>query len=316
MAGKKIKLCNESVIVIIGPTCSGKTDLAIELALKLNSEIISADSRQVYKLLTIGTAKPTQAQLSLVKHYFIDELQPDEEFNADIFSKKAKQILTDILGRNLIPIVAGGSGLYIKSLIDGIDVPVDPNSLIREDLMEKRKLYGNEYLYNELKKIDPVSAENLLPQNWKRIIRALEVFYLTQKPIWQFSSEKKSKDFNFIQYGIYRDRNILYDKINSRVDKMIETGLFEETKKILDLGYDKNLNSLNTVGYKEMIDFIEGKISLEKAIYLIKRNTRRFAKKQMTWFNKDKRIKWFNADNISLTELVEKILKDFYERKN
>lgn len=303
-------------IVITGPTCSGKTKLAIKLALKLNTEIISADSRQVYKFLTIGTAKPTSKELSTVKHYFIDELLPDEDFNADIFSKKANSIILDMFERNLIPIIVGGSGLYIKALIDGLDVPVDSNPVIRKDLMDKRKLNGNEYLYNELKKVDPISAEKLLPQNWKRIIRALEVFYLTQKPIWQYTSKKTSTDFNFIQYGISWDRKILYDRINYRVDKMIEEGLVEEIKNIISMGYDKNLNSLNTVGYKEIIDYTEGKISLEKAIYLIKRNTRRFAKKQMTWFNKDKRIIWFNAERYSITELRDKILEDFYERKN
>lgn len=304
------------VIVISGPTCSGKTDLAIELALKLGTEIISADSRQIYKYLTIGTAKPSAEQLNQVKHYFIDELFPDEGFNADIFSKKANLIISEIHQRGKIPIVAGGSGLYIKALIDGLDIPVDSNSELRKALMEKRKQFGNEYLHNELKKVDSISAEKLLPQNWKRIIRALEVYYTTQKTIWQFTSNQKNSEYNFLQYGLLWNREELYQRINQRVDKMIESGLLEETKELLKLGYDKNLNSLNTVGYKEMIDFIEGKISLEKAIYLIKRNTRRFAKKQMTWFRKDKRIKWLDADKNSIEELVDIILKDFYERKN
>lgn len=305
-----------SVIVILGPTCSGKTELAIHLASKINSEIISADSRQIFKYLDIGTAKPTQYQLQQIKHHLVDELQPDNYFNADIFSKKAEVIISDILNRGKIPIVAGGSGLYIKALIDGIYVSVDSNPDLRKSLMEKRRKFGNEYIHNELKNVDPVSAEKLLPQNWKRIIRALEVFYITQKPIWQFNSENKKGDYHFIQYGLKWQRNILYQRINLRVDKMIEDGLVEETKKILELGYDKNLNSLNTVGYKEVMEFISGEISLEKAIYLIKRNTRRFAKKQMTWFNKDKRILWFYAENKSVEELADLILKDFYERKN
>ncbi len=305
-----------SVIVITGPTCSGKTDVSINLASKINSEIISADSRQVYKYLTIGTVKPDSVQLSQVKHHFIDELFPDEDFNADIFSKNAKRIISEILDKGKIPIVVGGSGLYIKALIDGIDVTVDSNPDLRKSLMKKRKLFGNEFLHNELKKVDPVSSEKLLPQNWKRVIRALEVFYSTNKPIWQFEKSGQSSRYNFVQYGLKLDRVFLYQRINSRVDKMIAEGLIDEAKRILELNYDSNLNSLNTVGYKEIIEFINGKISFEKAIYLIKRNTRRFAKKQITWLNKDKRIFWLDADKYSSEELAEIISKDFYERKN
>ncbi len=307
---------NKKVIVITGPTCSGKTDVAINLALKLNTEIISADSRQIYKYLTIGTAKPNLFQLSKVKHYFVDELLPNEDFNADIFSKKASKIISEIFEKGKIPIVVGGSGLYIQALIDGLDITVDSNPDLRKSLMEKRSQFGDQYIHNELKKVDPISAEKLLPQNWKRVIRALEVFYTTNKPIWQFNSNKKNNDFLFFQYGLHLDRDILYQRINSRVDKMIEEGLIEEVKKILEAGYENNLNSLNTLGYKEMIDFIEGKISLEKTIYLIKRNTRRFAKKQITWFKKDKRILWLDANKNSTEELADLILKDFYERKN
>lgn len=306
----------KQLIVITGPTCSGKTEVAIQLALKLNSEIISADSRQVYKYLTIGTAKPTSTQLNLIRHYFIDELLPDEEFNADLFSKNSHRIISELFNKGKIPIVVGGSGLYIKALIDGLDVPVDSNSNLRKSLMEKRRQFGNEYIHNELKNVDPVSAGKLLPQNWKRIIRALEVFYTTQKPIWQFNSENKKREYHFIQYGLRWNRDMLYQRINLRVDKMIEEGLVEETKKILELGYDKNLNSLNTVGYKEVMKLLNQELSLEKTIYLIKRNTRRFAKKQITWFNKDKRILWVDAEKKSAEELADLILKDFYERKN
>jgi tRNA dimethylallyltransferase len=304
------------VLIITGPTCSGKTELAIDLAKKLNTQIISADSRQIYKYLNIGTAKPTPSQLSEVKHYFIDELMPDEEFNADLFSRKANQIIAQILFNCKTPIVVGGSGLYIKALIDGLDVPVDANLELRKSLMEKRELFGNEFIHNELKKVDSISAEKLLPQNYKRVIRALEVFYQTNTPIWSFKSEKKFTNFNFIQYSLLWDRNLLYERINSRVDKMIELGLIYETEMVLKLGYNENLNSLNTVGYKEIIDFLQKKISLEKAIYLIKRNTRRFAKKQITWLNKDKRIIWLNANKYSTSELSEIILKEFYERQN
>jgi tRNA dimethylallyltransferase len=304
------------VIVITGQTCSGKTELSIKLAKALNTEIISADSRQIYKLLSIGTAKPNAAHLNEIKHHFIDEIFPDEDFNADLFRKQALKIISDITNRDLIPIVVGGSGLYIKALIEGLDVRVDANMELRKSLMEKREKYGNEFIHQELKMVDPTTANKLLPQNWKRVIRALEVFYTTQKPIWQKSSEKQISNFDFIQYGLLWNRHTLYERINQRVEQMIQDGLLEETKKILELGYDRKLNSLNTVGYKEMIDFIEGKISFEKAIYLIKRNTRRFAKKQMTWFRKNKNIIWLDAENSTTDELTEKILKDIYERKN
>ena len=305
-----------NVIVILGPTCSGKTELSIEIASKIKSEIVSADSRQIYKYLDIGTAKPNFEQRAKVKHYFIDILSPDENYNAHLYSKQANATISNIIKNNNVPIVVGGSTLYLKALIDGINVPVDTNQKLRNDLMEKRNLYGDEFLFEQLKKADPVSAEKLNPKDYKRIIRALEVFYLTNKQIWKFQSETNVSPFNFVLYGIYRQRNILYQKINQRVDKMIADGLIEETNKILSSGFEENLNSLNTVGYREIIDFIKGRISLENAIYLIKRNTRRFAKRQITWFKEDKRIKWFNADEFSTSQIADKILEDFYERKN
>lgn len=306
------------VIVIVGPTCSGKTKLSLVIARNLNTEIISADSRQVYKYLTIGTAKPTQQELESTKHYFIDELSPDEEFNADIFSRRAKEIISSLLEKNLIPVVVGGSGLYIKALIYGITETAIADKSLRTELIEMKKNFGTDYLYNQLKKLDPVSAEKMLPQNWKRVIRAIEVIKLTGKPIWQHHLENKSNsEFDFVQYGLLWDRRKLYENIEQRVDRMISDGLLDEVKKILDMGYSKEINSLNTVGYKEIIDFIENKITFEQAVYLIKRNTRRFAKRQMTWFKSDKRINWIEINSFDeIEEIADKILKDFYERKN
>ncbi|AFH49199.1 tRNA dimethylallyltransferase [Ignavibacterium album JCM 16511] len=307
---------SDKVIVIVGPTCSGKTRLSLILAEKINGEIISADSRQIFKHLSIGTAKPTEEQLNSVKHYFVDELNPDEEFNADIFSRRANEIIRLLLGKNKTPVVVGGSGLYIKALIDGIAQTMISDKSLREELLEARKIYGNEYLYSELKKIDPVIAERVIPQNWKRVIRAIEVLKLTGKPIWQHHLEDNSKpEFNFIQYGLLWDRKKLYQNIEQRVDEMISGGLVDEVKEILRLGYSKEINSLNTVGYKEIIDFIENKITFEQAVYLIKRNTRRYAKRQMTWFKSDKRINWIEINSFNeIDEISENILKDFYER--
>lgn len=305
-----------NVIVIVGPTCSGKTKLSLLVAEKLNAEIISADSRQVYKYLTIGTAKPNEEVLRKIKHYFIDELNPDEEFNADQFADRAKEIIENILSFKKIPIVVGGSGLYIKALIDGITVSVSSDKSLRDELLKLKNEFGNDYLYEELKKIDPVSAEKMLPQNWKRVIRAIEVYRLSGKPIWQHHTEDDMhQELNFLQYGLRWNRKILYTNIENRIDEMIKSGLPDEVKHILNMGYSKELNSLNTVGYKELIDFIENKITFDQAIHLIKRNTRRYAKRQMTWFNADKRIKWFDVESQSEFEIIaDKIIKDFYER--
>lgn len=308
----------KKVIVIVGPTCSGKTKLGLILAEKLKSEIISADSRQVYKYLTIGTAKPNSDELKRVKHHFINELEPDEEFNADIFSKRAREIISQLIEKKLIPIVVGGSGLYIKALVDGITQSIVSDKSLRYELLELRKIYGNDYLYNELKKIDPISAEKMLPQNWKRVIRAIEVFRLTGKPIWQHHIENPvQQEFEFIQYGLKWERKKLYQNIECRVDEMIRNGFVEEVKLILDKGYHKEINSLNTIGYKEIIDLLDNKITFDEMLNRIKINTRRFAKRQLTWFNADKRIKWFELESYEeLNIIAENILKDFYERKN
>jgi tRNA dimethylallyltransferase len=310
----------EKVIVIVGPTCSGKTYLSIKLALMLNGEIISADSRQVFKLLNIGTAKPTTDQLNSVKHHFVDELNPDAEFNVSLFAEKAEIIIEIIFRHNKVPIIAGGSGLYIKALIDGISDSADSNSEVREELFELRQKFGNDYLYNELKKVDKISADKMLPQNWKRVIRALEVFRLTGKPIWQHYQKQeaaKNSRYSFIQFGLNWDRKNLYQNIETRVDEMINYGLVDEVTALLKSGYDKKLNSLNTVGYKEIIQYLDGEISLDRAIELIKRNTRRYAKRQMTWFNADERISWFEISSVNdLDLLAEKIVKEINERKN
>ncbi len=300
------------VIVIIGPTCSGKTDLAISLGGKIPSEIISADSRQVYKYLTIGTAKPTEKELQKVKHHFVDFLNPDENYNVSKFEKDVLKQIGQIIDNKRTPIIVGGSGLYIRAIVDGIFDVVDTDEKYRMELMNYRKKFGNEFLYEELKKVDPESAKNLIPQNWKRIIRALEVYKLAGKPIWKLQQEyKRETNLQFFQYGLNWDRKILYKNIELRVDKMIESGLVDEVKNILKLGYSKDINALNTVGYKEIIEYLEGKTTLERAIELIKRNTRRYAKRQLTWFRKDKRIKWFDINKKNdLKKIAESIAAD------
>jgi len=286
------------VVCIVGPTCSGKTSLSIMLAEIFSTEIISADSRQIYKHLTIGTAKPSDEQLKKIKHHFIDELNPDEYFNVSIFEQESLKIIERLFSENKIPVIAGGSGLYIKALVEGIFDSVDTDPEVRKNLLLKKQEYGIDYLYDELKKVDPVSADKMFPQNWKRVIRALEVYYSTGIPIWELQQKhKRETSINFLQYGLLWNRNILYKNIEERVDLMIENGLLDEVRGILSSGFGKELNSLNTVGYKEIISYFNKEISLDKAVELIKRNTRRFAKRQMTWFRKDERIKWINVDD-------------------
>ena len=302
----------QRVIVITGPTCSGKSYLGLKLAQLINGEIISADSRQIYKRLNIGTAKPTSEELQKVKHHFINILNPDEDYDVNKFSVDAENIIDDIHKRRMTAIVVGGSGLYVKALIEGIVDSADKDENLRNELFAKKEKYGIKYLYDELIKVDPISAEKMLPQNWKRVIRALEVFYLTGKPIWQHhSNQNKSTKFSFYQIGINWDREVLYTRIEQRIDKMIKDGLVDEVTDILNDGYDKNLNSLNTVGYKEIISYLEKDINLSRAIELIKRNTRRYAKRQLTWFKADQRIKWFNVSSQDdIDDLTLQLIKD------
>ena len=233
-----------SVIVIVGPTCSGKTNLSLKIAQLIPAEIISADSRQIYKLLNIGTAKPFKDELEKVPHHLFDFLDPSENYDASIFEKDAERIIDQIQEKNKTPIIVGGSGLYVKALIDGIFDTADKDEDYRKDLLQKRKDFGNEFLYEELKKVDPISAEKMLPQNWKRVMRALEVFHTTGEPIWkhhQKQSIQKEKKYDFKQFGLNWERKILYENIDNRVDEMIENGFVEEVKNILNKGYDKNL---------------------------------------------------------------------------
>jgi len=307
--GEDEKGFNSTVIVIVGPTCSGKTNLSLKLANLIPSEIISADSRQIYKFLDIGTAKPSKDELEKVPHNLIDILDPSENYDASMFEKDAKKNIEKNFYVNKTPIIVGGSGLYIKALIDGIFDTADKDEEYRKELLQKRKEFGNEFLFDELKKVDPESAEKMLPQNWKRVMRALEVYHSTGEQIWkhhQKQSTQKEKKYLFKQFGLNWGRNILYENINIRVDEMIEKGFVEEVKNILESGYEINLNSLNTVGYKEIIEHLEGNLTLERAIELIKRNTRHYAKRQLTWFRKDKRIRWFDITDFNEFDQIAK----------
>jgi len=286
------------VLVIVGPTCSGKSSLAVKLALELNGEIISADSRQIFKDITIGTAKPSKSEQELIPHSFINLIELSENYDVSLYEKQALLKIDNILINNKLPIVTGGSGLYVKALIDGI-VDLPTNSEIREELMAEKEKFSVDYLYNHLSVVDPESAKTMLPTNWKRVIRALEVYTLTGKSLTEFhaAQNRNRPNYTFLQFGLNWKREFLYKRIEVRVDDMIQNGLVEEVESILAKGYSETLNSLNSVGYKEIIAYLKGACSLEEAISLIKRNTRRYAKRQLTWFRKDERIHWFNLEN-------------------
>ena len=297
------------VLAIVGPTASGKTPLSLLLAGRLNGEIVSADSRQIYKYLDIGTAKPTQADRKRVKHHFVDVLEPDEEYSAGQFGKVARGVVRDILSRKKLPMLVGGSGLYVKSVIDGLFEGPGKDPDVRARLEEQLAREGVESLFAVLKKVDPSGAGKMGEVKSRRLIRALEVYYITGKPISEFHAEQETKpDFKTIQVGLGWGREELYDRINQRVDRMISEGLVDEVRELAAKGYDRRVNALNTVGYKELFDFLEGSRNLEETISLIKRNTRRFAKRQLTWFRADKRIRWISmSPTKSLTDAAHEV---------
>ena len=297
------------VIVIAGPTASGKTSLAISLAEILNTEIINADSRQVYKFMDIGTAKPTDEEQKRVRHHFIDHVTPDQHFDAGLFGEEGRKIIAEMFEKNMTPIVAGGSGLYIKSLIDGLFEGPRQDMTIRNKLERRIETEGINSLLEELRKIDPVSYEKLLPTNKHRIIRALEVYYLTGKSITDLQKENRiDVNFSVLFFGLKWDRGILYKRINERVLSMIEMGLVEESKKLLSMGYSKDMKAFRTVGYKEPIDFLDGKISYDEMINLVQQYSRNYAKRQLTWFRADQRIDWIDA-SLPVKELTNIIIK-------
>lgn len=290
------------VIILVGPTAVGKTNLSIELATKMNGEIISADSMQIYKYMDIGTAKISLNETKGIKHYLINEIFPDEAFSVSDFQNKAMKYIDIIIKKKKLPIIVGGTGLYVNSIIYDLDFSKTvSNPHIRKKYNMLANKYGNEYIHKELEKIDIKSAQRIHTNDRKRIIRALEVFYVTGKPMSEFYNNfrKPNEKFDLAVIGLTMNRKKLYERINKRVDTMIENGLISEVKKLLSMGYDKSLVSMQGLGYKEIIDYLNGKYSLEEAIEIIKRDTRRFAKRQLTWFRRESQLKWVNLDDFN-----------------
>jgi len=284
----------KSLIVILGPTAIGKTSLAIHIAQQFDTEIISADSRQFYREMNIGTAKPSADELNAVKHHFINSHSITEDFSVGDFERGGLALLSEIFKQKDKAILVGGSGLYINALCEGFDDVPKADSAIREQLNQLFINEGIGALQSQLYKADPDYYSKANLTNPQRLIRALEVSLSTGKPFSSYHlKQRKARPFNIIKIGLNTDRKKLYEQINSRVDEMISAGLLDEAKSLLTY---RNLNALNTVGYSELFDFFDNKISFEKAVELIKQNTRRFAKRQLTWFRKDPEIKWFEPD--------------------
>lgn len=281
------------LITIVGPTAIGKTELAIKLATFFNTEIISADSRQFFREISIGTAKPSVTELDTVKHHFINSHSIHDSINVGDFEQEVINLLTDLFRKNQYVVMVGGSGLYIDAVCNGLDQLPKRDEKLRKELTT----YSLESLQKELQELDPEYYKEVDIQNPHRLMRAIEVCKLTGKTYTSFRKGiSKKRNFHTIKIGLNIDRELLYNRINSRVDNMINTGLLEEAKSVYHL---RELNALQTVGYSELFDYIDGKLTLEEAVALIKQNTRRFAKRQLTWFNRDEFIKWFNPEDES-----------------
>ena len=304
------------VIAIAGPTASGKTSLAIEIAKALKTEIISADSRQIYKEFDIATAKPSKQEMQGIKHHLIDVVSPKEEFTVADFADKAAEVMRNLFEQGKIPVVAGGTGLYFRILLENYDMPkVAPDKELREKLHNIEKEQGVQALYDLLKQQDPVLAENMHPNNTVKIIRALEVCKTLGIPMSQ-AQKKKDPLYDVIWIGLGHlngeDRQFLYNRTDKRVDLMLEQGLEQEAKKLYEK-YGKINSLLKTIGYQEFIDYFEEKISYEQCIEKIKQNTRRYAKRQLTWFRRNEDIKWFDIRKETTEDLTQKCL---YHIKN
>jgi tRNA dimethylallyltransferase len=318
------------VLTIVGPTASGKTEIAYKIAQLIKNEnyreprIVSADSRQVYRNIPIASSYPPAEYLNTFKHYFIGVLNPEDEFNAGMFGKSAREIILILTQQNKVPIIVGGSGLYLSSLIYGLFNYEEENEesgelkqkqkIIRQELVKRLKSEGLRNLFSELQTVDVESSEKMKNANHRRILRALEVYYLTGIPISIHQKRKIDVGFKAVQFGISWERKKLYERINKRVDFMIGKGLIEEIELLRSNGYNyKDYNSLNTVGVKEVFDYLDKKLSIEQMTELIKQNTRRFAKRQLTWFRKDKNIYWIEAGENNFSQIPEMILRLFNE---
>ena len=307
------------LIILTGPTAVGKTKASIGLAKVLNGEIISADSMQVYKYMDIGSAKIRPEEMQGVKHYLIDELEPDEEFHVVKFQQMAKKAMEAIFAKGKIPIVVGGTGFYIQALLYDIDfTESNEDTAYRQELEQLADEQGAEYLHEMLRMVDPVSADSIHANNVKRVIRALEFYHQTGEKISEHNEQERAKDspYDFCYFVLNDDREKLYERINVRIDQMLEEGLVEEVKALKNKGYTRDMVSMQGLGYKEILDYLNGECTLEEAIYILKRDTRHFAKRQLTWFRRERDVIWIDkpAYNYDEDKILEAMLDSIRER--
>ena len=300
------------VIVICGPTALGKTSTAIHVAKSFDGEIIGADSMQIYKYMDIGTAKPTLDEQARVKHHMIDVINPDEHFDARKYANLSRNKVMELHGQKIIPFVVGGTGLYIKALIHGLFQTKVSDSDIRNRLKAEIKDYGSAYLYKKLCRQDPDTAKKIHPNDTYRIIRALEVYALTGKTLSELHQSHGFKDRPFVvlKIGLHIPREILYDRINKRVELMINSGFVNEVKRLLAMGYSQELKSMQSIGYRHIVNFIEGHCTWDETVRTLKRDTRRYAKRQMTWFKADPEVIWKEPESFEdIKGLIKKFLQ-------
>ena len=295
------------LVVICGPTAVGKTAAAVDVAQRLNGEIIVADSRTIYRYMDIGTAKPTREQRARVPHHLVDIADPDQLITLATYRKLAGEAIQEIRGRGKVPLLTGGTGLYIRAIVDEFSIPeVPPDPELRRRLEDlERRTPGS--LYTRLQQVDPMAAVRIHPRNVRRIVRALEVFEHTGKPI--SSLQRRSDPLGFaVQTGLTMDRGELYRRINARVDEQIAAGLVQEVQGLLDRGYDPAQAALQGLGYKEIVEYLKGQVTLAEAIRRLKRNTRRYAKRQLTWFRRDARVRWIDITKLSSEQVADLIM--------
>lgn len=293
------------LIVLTGPTAVGKTKLSIALAKAVNGEIISADSMQVYKYMDIGSAKIREEEMQGIRHYLVDELLPEEEFHIVRFQQMAKAAMEEIYAKGKIPILVGGTGFYIQAVTRDIDfTEAEQDDGYRKELEALASEKGNEYLHRMLEKVDPKSAEEIHANNVKRVIRALEFYHQNHTPISSHNQEQKehTSPYNLVYFVLNAPRELLYERIDKRVDEMLEKGLVDEVRRLKEMGYQKGMVSMQGLGYKEILSYLEGEYPLEEAVRILKRDTRHFAKRQLTWFRREPEVTWVNKDEFDYDE--------------
>jgi tRNA dimethylallyltransferase len=311
----------QKLLVITGPTAVGKSEIALELAAGINAEIISADSVQVYRGFDIGTAKPTPAERSRVRHHLLDIVDPSENYTVADFQKDAFAAIRDISGRGKLPMLVGGTGLYIRAVVRGFAFsPAAEDEKLRRKLYNEAKLLGPRALHERLSAVDPLAAQNIHPNDLRRIIRALEVHELTRRPISEQVQQTPVKPvFDTVQFCLTRPRKQLYERIEKRVDKMLADGFLTEVRKLLAQGISPRAKAMQSLGYRQLVSYLEGKITLAEAVELIKGDTRRFAKRQLTWFRREPDLIWIDLDkydnNFAVTENISTYLAGYYQIK-